>query len=849
MADDCLPPLGIEDIDRKYELLAKMGEGGMGEIFRVRHTLLDEVRVIKTIRAELSSNEDLQARFLREARIATQLRHRNIAAIYDFSVGDDGTACIVMEYIDGRTLLEKVEGGHRPGLEETVEIGRQTLEALDYLHGHQVVHRDISPDNIMLTADHRGRPKVKLIDMGIAKPLDSSVIKTATSMFIGKVRYASPEQLRTGSVGLDGRSDLYSLGVVLYELLTGELAVTGTDQASMIAGHLFQPLRSFEETDPAGRVPPALRRVLLTSLAKEADDRFPDAPAFAEALGRAMEESAELGSARTQIRPAGGGRGGEGGVETGAVLETPDTLLRGTHDVRPGSDAPGGAELTAPHPAGPQAETTPGGAGLDQTRVRNGGAGGGLDPTRVRDGGAGGGLDPTRLSEGEAAGRAEEPGPTRLSPGEAAGGEGVAEGGGAAPGLDPTTLSGDMVSGEATDQPPPTRLSGQGAAGSAEAEAGAIPPTVLSGDGEGGALPPGPTRPGAAASGAGAGAAPAAPTAGPSPTAAPAVPDGTYAPPGAAPSVGRRPTLRYAAAALAVAAVAVVLWWWLAQGGLTAPEEAADPATAFGLSAAELAEVDFGNYRALVIGNDDYAHLPALQTAVRDAREVARTLEERYGFEVTLLTNVDRYELVTAVAELAGGASPGDNLLLYYAGHGDLDRRNETAYWQGVDADPFETTNWVSTKYEVSTLLDDSLARHVLVMADSCYSGALGATGPGTTTGGVVAEPNPDAPPRQRLEELLGLRARLAFTSGSLEPVIDTVDGKHSVFADALLATLSRDAPLLDVTTLYARVRDEVSREAAEQGIRQLPDLAPIPRSDHEGGNFFFVPTSAQPSG
>ena len=780
---DRLPPLGIEDIDRKYELLAKMGEGGMGEIYRVRHTLLDEIRVIKTIRAELSNNEDLQARFLREARIATQLRHRNIAAIYDFSVGDDGTACIVMEYIDGKTLLERVEAGHRPDLAQVVEIGCQTLEALDYLHGHEVVHRDISPDNIMLTTDHRGRPRVKLIDMGIAKPLNSTVIKTATAMFIGKVRYASPEQLRTGSVGIDGRSDLYSLGVVLYELLTGELAVTGTDQASMIAGHLFQPPRSFEETDPAGRVPMALRRVLLTSLAKERDERYPDAAAFVEALRGGMRQSQATGAEPTRIRPAGG-PGPSGG------------------DVRP-----------APRPGAHDAPTLSADAALDPTQVRSDGeaggeaGGAGLDPTLVKDGGAPAGPPPTRLS-GAAPGIVGGAG--TAGGGGTAGRAGTEEAGngGAAAGLPPTVLSGSAVA-------PGEAAPGEAAPG--ETEPGETELRQRTPDGEWSEQVAAPTTP---------------------PAARRAEPDAR------SPAAPRRPGLKVLPyAAVAALLVAAAVWFVLWQAGPSGPEGdgPAEPETAYGLSAAELAAIDFGTFRALVIGNDSYASLPPLQTAVRDAREVARTLEEGYGFEVTLLTNVDRYELVTAVAELAGGAGPGDNLLVYYAGHGDLDRKNETAYWQGVDADPFETTNWVSTKYEVSALLDDSLARHVLVMADSCYSGAMGQQGPGAAGGGVVTASDPAGSPRQRLEEQIARRARIAFTSGSLEPVIDTVDGKHSVFADALLGELRKGHLLLDAPTLFTRVREEVEREAAEQGIHQLPDLAPIPRSDHEGGNFFFV--------
>lgn len=810
---DCLPPLGIEDIDHKYEILAKMGEGGMGEIFRVRHTLLDEVRVIKTIRSDFRGNKDLQDRFLREARVATQLRHRNIAAIYDFSVGEDGTACIVMEFIDGRTLLERTESGHRHSLAEVVEIGCQTLEALDYLHGHKVVHRDISPDNIMWATDHRGATRIKLIDMGIAKPLDSSVIKTATSMFIGKVRYASPEQLRTGAIGLDGGSDLYSLGVVLYELLTGELAVTGSDQASLIAGHLFHAPRSFDETDPGHLIPEPVRQVLLCSLAKERGERYDDAPAFAAALREAYERSLAQGAEPTMLRPEGAGSAAQGGDtvahgEGGAPtrLASPDGVLQGTSDVRPTVARPGVARPGVTRPGGsggPEAETVPmGSAGLDATKLR-------ADvPPTLLSGEQKGGLDPTSLNEAHSGKKGEEAAETALR----------------------------------SDQgPPPTVLTGSEAADSSSNLAGS--PTQ-----------PSPFADGVRSDGRTAGPAYADPSLARSGAPPTGFPDaGSYAGPVGRDLHTRRRSspLQYAAAAIAVLAVAAALWWGLGRtGDPTAPDGPTITDTersgeeALALSAADLAALNFGTYRALVIGNDDYASLPPLETAVRDAQDVARILEEKYGFEVTLLTNANRYELVTAVSELANSAQPGDNLLLYYAGHGDLERRNETAYWHPVDADPFDTSNWVPIKYDVSRQLDQSMARRVLVIADSCYSGTTGETG-----GAVVETPAPNATPREVLEQQLGLRARLAFTSGSLEPVLDTVGGKHSVFADALLAALDGQSGLLDVPTLYSQVRGEVEREAAEQGIRQLPDLAPIPLSDHEGGNFFFLPTADRATG
>lgn len=282
-------------IAASYEVLDKLREGGMGAIYRVRHRLLDEIRVVKVIRAA-HPTEEAGARFLQEARAAIRLRHPNVAVLHDFAVAQDGHALIVMELIEGWSLLELLRGYGPPPLPLTLEIARQALKALGYLHRNRFVHRDISPDNLMLTRDVDGQPLVKLIDLGIAKTLAGQTGQAAAprngrltteGAFLGKPRYASPEQF--GSAGTSGQSDLYSFAVVLYELLTGELPVRGTDLASFMAGHLLLPPVPFEETDPAGRVPEDLRAVVLQALAKKPAERPSDAAAFAQALAQVQE--------------------------------------------------------------------------------------------------------------------------------------------------------------------------------------------------------------------------------------------------------------------------------------------------------------------------------------------------------------------------------------------------------------------------------------------------------------------------------------------------------------------------------------------------------------------------------
>ncbi len=257
----------------------------MGAVYKVRHRLLDEVRVIKVVRPQFKRDEDVKARFLREARTVIKLRHPNIAQLFDFSIDADENAFIVMEFIDGVTFLELLRRARVLPISLVLEMSRQSLEALRYLHRRSIVHRDIAPDNLMLTRDEDGSPLVKLIDLGVAKTLEGGSNFTVAGTFLGKVRYASPEQFRSQEgIQVEPRSDLYSFGVVLYQLLTGTLPVRGTSLSTLIAGHLLEPPIPFTETDPEGRVPEDLRQLVLQALAKKPEDRPASAGVFIQAL-------------------------------------------------------------------------------------------------------------------------------------------------------------------------------------------------------------------------------------------------------------------------------------------------------------------------------------------------------------------------------------------------------------------------------------------------------------------------------------------------------------------------------------------------------------------------------------
>src|SRR3954469_20518491 len=210
-------------IDGKYEILDRLGAGGMGEIFKVRHIHLNELRVIKIMRPDVAADDQGLQRFLQEARTSTMIKHRNLAMLYDFAQLDDGSYYMVWEFIDGVNIQKWMSehGAMPPRL--TTEIAIQALTGLDHLHSMGLIHRDVSPENIMLSQERGGKLLVKVIDFGIAKQLtegEGGQGLTQTGMFLGKLKYASPEQagfLKENET-IDPRSDLYSFGIVMYEM-------------------------------------------------------------------------------------------------------------------------------------------------------------------------------------------------------------------------------------------------------------------------------------------------------------------------------------------------------------------------------------------------------------------------------------------------------------------------------------------------------------------------------------------------------------------------------------------------------------------------------------------------------
>jgi eukaryotic-like serine/threonine-protein kinase len=267
----------------RYELDGVVGRGGMAEVYRARDIRLDRIVAIKTLRADLARDQIFQARFRREAQSAASLNHPNIVAVYD--TGEDMATgvpvpYIVMEYVDGRTVRDLLQDGHRLLPERSLEIIDGVLRALDYSHQAGIVHRDIKPGNVMVTRNG----DVKVMDFGIARAMsDAQATMTQTAQVIGTAQYLSPEQARGERV--DSRSDLYSTGCLLYEMLTGRPPFTGDSPVAIAYQHVREDPIPPSRVDPD--VPAWADAIVLKAMAKSPADRYQTAADMRADLQRA----------------------------------------------------------------------------------------------------------------------------------------------------------------------------------------------------------------------------------------------------------------------------------------------------------------------------------------------------------------------------------------------------------------------------------------------------------------------------------------------------------------------------------------------------------------------------------
>ncbi len=273
-----------------YRIVEQLGSGGMATVFKAYHASLDRYVALKVLHPAFKQDPNFLSRFQREARIVANLQHPAIVPVYDFNE-HGGQPYLVMRYIEGETLKARLARGELP-LPEVRRIMRPVGEALAYAHQQGVLHRDVKPSNILLTPDG----SVFLADFGLARIAQAGESTLSQDTMVGTPQYISPEQAR-GDAQLDARTDIYSLGVVLYELLVGRVPYQADTPYAVIHDHIFTPLPMPRSIKPA--LPEALERVLLKALAKERDDRYASVMDLITAFDQAAQEV--IASAPTQV--------------------------------------------------------------------------------------------------------------------------------------------------------------------------------------------------------------------------------------------------------------------------------------------------------------------------------------------------------------------------------------------------------------------------------------------------------------------------------------------------------------------------------------------------------------------
>ncbi|WP_020394429.1 serine/threonine-protein kinase [Thiolinea disciformis] len=264
-----------------YDIKQILGQGGMATVYLAEHILLKQSRAIKLMAAEMSQDNLLEARFIREGQIITRLQHPHIVTIYDIGLSDAGYF-MVMEYLSGGSLKDKIKQKGRLSQEESLSIARQMGSALDYAHQQGVIHRDVKPANILF----RENDIAVLSDFGVSKQRDYAGDLTRVGYtMLGTPRYMSPEQIT--AMPVDGRSDLYSLALIFYEMLTGKTAIQGDTTVQIMREHTLEPSPTLPSPYQH------FQAVLNKALAKQAEDRYASAGQFIDALETAAKTSSE----------------------------------------------------------------------------------------------------------------------------------------------------------------------------------------------------------------------------------------------------------------------------------------------------------------------------------------------------------------------------------------------------------------------------------------------------------------------------------------------------------------------------------------------------------------------------
>ena len=292
----------------KYLIQARLGEGGMAIVYRAHHELLDESRALKVIRPDLARDIEFMTRFKNEAIMARKLNHPNAVRVDDLDIAEDGLPFIAMELVVGDTLKTLIlQTGPLP-VTLVLNIAMPVCEALDAAHKLGLIHRDIKPENIVLVAQRDGPPVPKILDFGISRLREETAQAkglTQTGMVIGTPEYMSPEQVMgKRRIEIDGRSDLYSLGVVMYRMLTGELPFQGESTMEMILQHLKIPPKAPHQLKPGLAIPESVSQIVMKALEKDRENRYATGAEMATAIKRVLRKI-EWGPAKSAAGPVG----------------------------------------------------------------------------------------------------------------------------------------------------------------------------------------------------------------------------------------------------------------------------------------------------------------------------------------------------------------------------------------------------------------------------------------------------------------------------------------------------------------------------------------------------------------